>query len=93
MTENADPGQLSEPPTDDQQKNDVLQRLALKAHIEAQQLQDLRRDIASRLRPSEGPFSAGERVFYWDQDHSKIKSGRWCRAKVVGLRLTPENSA
>ena len=63
MTENADPGQLSEPPNLDQQRNDVLQRLALKAHIEAQQPQDLRRDIASRLRPSEGPFSAGERVF------------------------------
>ena len=84
MIENSDPAQLTGNMSTEDLKQEVLQRLAIKAHIEAQQLQDLRKDIASRLRPSEGPFSPGEKIFYWDQDHSKIKSGKWIRARVVG---------
>ena len=89
MTENASPTQLSEPEDPDQLRDVVIQRLAIKAHLEAQQMQDLRKDLARRLRPSEGPFKAGDKVFYWDQDRAKIKSGHWLRGRVVAGQEGP----
>ena len=86
MTENASPTQLSEPEDPDQLRDVVIQRLAIKAHLEAQQMQDLRKDLARRLRPSEGPFKAGDKVFYWDQDRAKIKSGHWLRGRCCRAR-------
>ena len=83
QTENCDPAQLSEEPLGEELRDQVLSRLAIKAHLEAQQILDLRKDLARKLRTSEGPFKADEKVFYWDQDHSKIKSGKWVRGKVI----------
>jgi hypothetical protein len=83
QTENADPAQLSAEPEGDELRDQIVAKLALKAHQEAQQIQDIRRDLARKLRSSDGPFKAGENVFYWDQDHSQIKSGRWVRGKVI----------
>ena len=58
--------------------------MAMKAHLEARQLSDLGKDLARRILPSEGPFSPGERVFFWSKDHSKIKEqGRWYQGKVI----------
>ena len=38
--------------------------------------------------PSDGPFSVGEHVFYWQQDPNKIKHGvaarKWIRGKIIG---------
>jgi hypothetical protein len=82
MTENAAPDQMSSAPAEDV-RSDVLRRAAMKAHLEAQQLMDLRKDIAQKLKPSDGPFNAGDRVFDWDQDRTKIKSGHWIRGKVI----------
>ena len=57
--ENASPEQLSLP-CEQLQKRDVeVQKLAMKAHLEARQLKDLQRDIAQNLRPSDGPFPPG----------------------------------
>ena len=50
------PQQLAEEPTNDQKKNDLIQKETLKAHLEARQRSDLRRDLAKRLQPSDGPF-------------------------------------
>jgi hypothetical protein len=37
-----------------------------------------------RIRPSEGPFAPGTRVFYWFRDETKIKEqGRWMPGKVL----------
>ena len=59
----------------------------MKAYLEARQRADLRRDIAARLLPTEGPYSPGDRVYYWQVDKSKIKhgttSGRWFKARVL----------
>ena len=65
----------------------TLQKLATQSYLEARQRADLRRDIAARLLPTEGPYSPGGRVYYWQVDNSKIKhgvaSGRWFKARVL----------
>jgi hypothetical protein len=70
-----DPAQISEDPPKEGANALTLPRLALRAHQEARQLQDLRKDIARNLRSSDGPFAPGARVFYWDHDASKISRG------------------
>eukprot|EP00971_Amphidinium_carterae_P283513 5628001-Amphidinium_carterae.1 len=46
---------------------------------------ELKRDLARRLQPSDGPLEPGERVFVWIQDSSKFKDrGRWEPGRVVG---------
>ena len=73
--------QLENPaqPPEDPPKEDAtaltLQRLALRAHQEARQLQDLRKDIARNLRSSDGPFVPGALLFDWGHDARKIESG------------------
>jgi hypothetical protein len=58
--------------------------LALKAHLESRQAEDLQLDLARNVRPSDGPFNPGDKIFFWDKDPSKIKDlGRWIRGKVV----------
>ena len=71
-----DPSQLSEDPPREDANALSLQRLALRAHQEARQLQDLRKDIARNLRSSDGPFAPGARVFYCGHDPSKLRSGQ-----------------
>ena len=71
----------------------ALRHVAMKAYLEARQSADLRQDIASRLRLSDGPFVPGDRVYYWTQDQSKIKSdgthgGKWIKGRI----LTAEGS-
>ena len=49
-----------------QAESDVAkdQQLAMKAYLEARQREDLRRDLASRLMPTDGPFNIGDTVYY-----------------------------
>ena len=52
--------------------------MALRAHLEARQSADLRRDLARRVLPSDGPYAHGDRVFEWTDDKTKYKAvGRW----------------
>ena len=61
-----------------------LRKLALRAHLEARQSADLRRDLARRVLPSDGPYAHGDRVFVWINDKAKYKAvGRWARARVI----------
>ena len=61
-----------------------LRKLALKARLEARQSADLRRDLARRVLPSDGPYAHGDRVFVWIDDKAKYKAvGRWARARVI----------
>ena len=57
------------------------------SYLEARQRADLRRDIAARLLPTEGPYSPSDRVYYWQVDNNKLKhgvtSGRWFKATVL----------
>ena len=71
----------------------ALRHLATKSYLEARQSADIRQDIASRLRFSDGPFVPGDKIYYWTEDKSMIKSdgshgGKWIKGKV----LTAEGS-
>ena len=52
-----------------------LQRIALGAHLEARQLADLKHDLAKRVKPSDGPFAVGEKVFIFPDNfkHKDLK--------------------
>ena len=63
--ETSDPAQLSVDPLAEDRTQQELQRLALKAHQEARQSQDLRHDMAKRTMPSDGPYKPGDKVFAW----------------------------
>ena len=67
---------------------EALRSLAMRKFLEAKQSDDLRRDIASKLQLSDGPFFPGDKVYYWTEDKSKIKSdvsrgGKWIKGKLV----------
>ena len=67
------PEQLSANPSDED-----------RATQEARQSLDLRKDLARRVMPSDGPYQKGDRVFVWRKDESKKKSeGIWVRGMVV----------
>ena len=68
----------------------AVRKLAMKIYLEARQAADLRQDIASHLKFDQGPFYPGEKVWYWNEDKSKIKSsgeksGQWLRAKLLTI--------
>ena len=82
--ETSTPEQLSADPPEEDRTMLQLQRIALRAHQEARQALDLRKDIARRVMPSDGPYSLGDKVFVWMNDESKKKAeGIWVRGKVV----------
>ena len=85
--ENSSPGQLPIPDTARDLVDRTFQELATKSYLEARQRADLRRDIAARLFPSEGPFAPRDRVYYWQTDEIKIKqetmSRSWYKARVL----------
>ena len=82
--ETCSPEQLSVDPSSEDRTTLELQRIALRAHQEARQAIDLRKDLARRVMPSDGPYKKGDRVFVWHKDESKKKSeGVWVRGVVV----------
>ena len=82
--ETCSPEQLSVDPSSEDRTTLELQRIALRAHQEARQAIDLRKDLARRVMPSDGPYRKGDRVFVWHKDESKKKTeGVWVRGVVV----------
>ena len=82
--ETSTPEQLSVNPSDEDRTTLDLQRVALRAHQEPRQSLDLRKDLARRVMPPDGPYQKGDRVFVWHRDESKKKSeGVWVRGIVV----------
>jgi hypothetical protein len=82
--ETATPEQLSVEPLEQDANHMRWQKIAMQAHLEATQLVDLRNDLARNLRPSDGPFKPGDRVYFWNKDHSKLKAiGCWERGRVL----------
>ena len=78
------PDQLSAVPSAEDRRDTVLKKLALQSHLEARQLEDVKRDLAQRVKKSDGPFTTGERVFVWIQDPSRKKDlGKWLRGRVL----------
>ena len=68
--ETATPEQMTVEPSEIDSCDMMLKRVALKAHQEARQANDLRRDLSRRVMPSDGPYSPGNKVFVWEQDKS-----------------------
>ena len=87
--ENMTPEQFSTEPARDERTEQWLKDEAIKAHLEARQRVDIRRDLAARLLPSHGPFVAGEGIWYWDRDMSKIRGGEWIRSRVIAYLRPP----
>ena len=88
--ETMDASQLTADTPVPEKKSEALRLLAMKSYLEARQSEDLRRDISAKLQFSDGPFFAGDKVFYWTEDKSKVKSdgkisGKWLKAKVVAI--------
>ena len=82
--ETSTPEQLSANPPEEDRTSLDLQRIAMRAHQEARQSIDLRKDLARRVMPSDGPYQKGDRVFVWHKDESKKKSeGVWVRGTVI----------
>ena len=84
--ENMTPDQLTESPLVEDRQDTELKRLAMQAHLKARQEDDLRKDLGQRVKPSDGPFQAGERVFVHVLDPSRPKrhSGQWHKGRVLG---------
>ena len=88
--ETSDPAQQSVEPLAEDRTQQELQRLALRAHQEARQSQDLRHDMAKRTMPSDGPYKPGDKVFVWSApanansvSHKALKKERWIRGTVI----------
>ena len=57
------PEQLTSTPTKHDLLNEEIQKLAMKTHLEVQQREDIRRDLAERMK-------------FWQEDPSQIQQGR-----------------
>ena len=51
-----------------------IKQLSKQAFQEARQSEDIRRDLAQNLRMSSKPLQVKDKVFYWQEDKSKIRS-------------------
>ena len=70
-------------------KEEELQ-LSKQAFQEARRTEDIRRDLAQNFRMSSRPLQVNDKVFYWQEDKSKIRSdgskgGIWLKGKVISL--------
>ena len=45
----------------------------MKTHLEVQQREDIRRDLADRMKSVPPDLRVGESVFHWQEDPSKIQ--------------------
>ena len=87
--ENSNIEQLTTEATASEHRTQRLRNLALKAHLEARQCEDLRRDLAQNLRFVTGEYSIGDKCWLWFEDKSKIKQGKktgtWERVTVIAV--------
>ena len=86
--DNADPAQLTAEVPRSEVSIEATRKIAMKAYLEARQSEDLRRDIASKLQFTDGPFFPGDKIFYWNPNAGKIKphggkSSSWIKGKVI----------
>jgi len=87
--ETMNPGQMSQEDTQIVKRDREVKKLAIQAHQEARQREDIRRDLAQRIRSHSGPYQPGEGVWYWDRDQNKIRGGEWRKAKIVSVGKPP----
>ena len=62
----------------------------MQTHHEVQQPEDIRRDLDERIKFVPPDLRAGEHVFYWREDPSKIqkgrKSGKWLKVQIIAVK-------
>ena len=84
------PEQPTYTPTKQDLLNEEIQKLATKTHLEVQQREDIRRDLAERMKFVPPDLSAGEHVFHWQEDPSKIQQGRnlgkWLKVGIIAVK-------
>ena len=84
------PEQRTSTPTKQDLLNEEIQKLAVKTHLEVQQREDIRRDLADRMKFVPPDVRAGEKVFHWQEDPSKIqqrrKSGKWLKVEIIAVK-------
>ena len=87
------PEQLTSTSTKQDFLNEEIQKLAMQTHLEIQQREDIRRDLAERMKfvpPDLRVGESGESVFYWQEDPSKIqqgrKSGKWLKVEIIAVK-------
>ena len=84
------PEQLTYTPTKQDLLNEEIQKLAMKTHLEVQQREDIRRDLAERMKFVPPDLRVGESGFYWQEDPSKIqqgrKSGKWLKVTTIAVK-------
>ena len=68
------PAQLTTEAPAPERQIEALRSLAMRKFLEAKQSDDLRRNIASKLQLSDGPFFPGDKIYYWTEHKVKIKS-------------------
>ena len=82
------PEQLTSTRTKQDFLNEENQKLARGTYLEVQQRVDIRRDL-ERMKFVPPDLRAGENVFYWQEDPSKIpqgrKSGKWLKVEIIAV--------
>ena len=81
------PEQMTTDRTKEDRMDLELQRIAMRTHIEVQQREDIRRDLAANLKFIPAELIPGEKVYYWSEDPSKIKQGKkggsWLKVTII----------
>ena len=84
------PEQRTSTPTKQDLLNEEMQKLAMKSHLEVQQREDIRRDLAERMKFVPPDLRVGESVLSWQEDPSKIqqggKSGKWLKVEIIAVK-------
>ena len=84
------PEQLTSTSTKQDFPNEEIQKVAMKTHLEVKQREDIRRDLAERMKFVPPDLRVGEQVLYWEEDPSKIQqgrtSGKWLRVEIIAVK-------
>ena len=84
------PEQLTSTPTKQDLLNEEIQKLAMQTHLEVQQREEIRRDLAERMKFVPRDLRVGGSVFYWQEDPNKIqqgrKSGKWLKVEIIAVK-------
>ena len=84
------PEQLTSTPSKQDLLNEENQKLAMKTHLEVQQREDIRRDLAERMKFVPPDLRVGKQMFCWREDPSKIQqgrqSGKWLKVEIIAVK-------
>ena len=84
------PEQLTSTSTKQDLLNEEIQKLAMQTHLEVQQREDIRRDLAERIKFVPPDLRVGQSVFQWQAHPSKIqqgrKPGRWLKVEIIAVK-------